>query len=281
MKKTTRLISFAVAASLALTGCSSAVSSSAPATSTPSSSVANKTLTVGASPSPHAEILEQVKEVLLAQGIELVIKEFDDYVLPNTALDSGDLDANFFQHQPYLDDFNTQNGTNIVTLAPVHYEPLGIYAGKTTTLEEIKDGAVIGIPSDNTNGARALQLLEANGIITLKEGAGLNATELDIDENPHNVKIQALEAAQLPISLQDLDFAVINGNYAVGANISESLLTSEAKDSEAARTYSNILCIREGDEDNKELLALRDALLSEEISEFITTSYDGVAVPSF
>lgn len=287
-----KIIAAALAAALALTGCgsaasSSAAASSAPASSAPASSVASAptgdltTIKVGASPSPHAEILEQVKPILAEQGINLKIVEFDDYVLPNTALESGDLDANYFQHQPYLDDFNANNNTHIVTTAQVHFEALGIYAGKTASLDELADGALVGIPSDNTNGARALQLLAAQGLIELDPDAGLSATELDVTKNPKNLKFEALEAAQLPASLPDLDIAVINGNYALGAGVTDKLLACEEKDSEAAQTYANILCVKEGNEDRPELVALKEALLSDTVRDFINETYPGVVVPVF
>lgn len=286
MKHTLKLAAASLALALAFTACGSSASSSAPAASSaasaaPASSGSGVTIKVGASPAPHAEILEQVKPLLAEQGINLEIVEFDDYVLPNTALESGDLDANYFQHQPYLTDFNEKNGTHIASIGAIHFEPLGLYAGKTASLDAIQDGAVIGIPSDNTNGARALQLLAANGLLTLKDGAGLSATELDIKDNPHNIKIKALEAAQLPASLPDLDFAVINGNYAVGANIADKVIATEDKASEAAQTFANILCVREGDENRPELKALLAALQSDTVREYINTTYQGVVVPVF
>lgn len=286
MKHTIKLVAASLALALAFTACGSSASSSAPAASSaassaPASSGTSVTLKVGASPAPHAEILEHVKPLLAEQGINLEIVQFDDYVLPNTALEDGDLDANYFQHQPYLTDFNEKNGTHIVSIGSIHFEPLGLYAGKTASLEAIPDGAVIGIPSDNTNGARALQLLAANGLLTLKDGVGLSATELDIAENPHNIKIKALEAAQLPASLPDLDFAVINGNYAVGAKIADKVIATEDKDSEAAQTFANILCVREGNESRPELKALLAALQSDTVRDYINASYEGVVVPVF
>ena len=283
------LTAAALAAALLLAGCSGTASSSqgssAPqSTSQASSQAASGELTVvkvGASPSPHAEMLEQVKPLLAEQGIDLQIVEFDDYVMPNTALEAGDLDANFFQHQPYLDDFNEKNGTHIVSIADVHFEALGVYSDKVTSLEELSDGAVVGIPSDNTNGARALQLLAAQGLIELDPEAGLSATELDVTKNPKNLKFEALEAAQLPASLPDLDIAVINGNYALGAGITDKLLACEDTSSEAAQTYPNVLCVREGDEERPELVALKEALLSDTVKDFIVEAYPGVVIPLF
>lgn len=284
MKLNIKLGAAFAAATILFTGCTSSASS-APASSAASEAVSSApaatVLKVGASPSPHAEILEQVKPILAQQGIDLQIVEFDDYVLPNTALESGDLDANYFQHQPYLDDFNLNNGTHIVTTAQVHFEALGIYAGKTASLEELPDGALVGIPSDNTNGARALQLLAAQGLIELDPNAGLSATELDITSNPKNLKIQALEAAQLPASLPDLDIAVINGNYALGAQVTDKLLAHEDAQSEGAQLYANILCVKEGNEEVAELVALKEALLSDTVKDYINEAYNGVVVPVF
>lgn len=184
------------------------------------------TIKVGASITPHAEILNAVKDDLAAQGYNLEVVEFTDYVLPNTALEEGDLDANYFQHGPYLDDFNAQNGTHLVAVAAIHYEPFGIYAGKTTSLEELADGATVAIPNDGTNEARALLLLEAQGLIKLNEGVTFTATKLDIAENPKNLDIQEIEAAQLPRSLQDVDLAVING---ICSHQQKQVLPSEGK----------------------------------------------------
>ena len=208
------------------------------------------TIVVGASVTPHAEIIEQVRDLLKAKGFELEIVEFTDYVMPNTALEDGDLDANFFQHKPYLDDFNANNGTHIVSVAAIHYEPFGIYPGKTASLEELADGAQIAIPNDGTNEARALLLLEAQGLIKLKEDAGMTATNIDIVENPKNLDIIEIEAAQLPRSLQDVDLAVINGNYAIqgGLSVGKDAIAAEDKDSLAAETYANIIAVKEGNE---------------------------------
>jgi len=290
--KFSTLTAAALAAALLLAGCSGTASSSQGSSAPQSTSQASSQVSqaasgeltvvkVGASPSPHAEMLEQVKPLLAEQGIDLQIVEFDDYVMPNTALEAGDLDANFFQHQPYLDDFNEKNGTHIVSIADVHFEALGVYSDKVTSLEELSDGAVVGIPSDNTNGARALQLLAAQGLIELDPEAGLSATELDVTKNPKNLKFEALEAAQLPASLPDLDIAVINGNYALGAGITDKLLACEDTSSEAAQTYPNVLCVREGDEERPELVALKEALLSDTVKDFIAEAYPGVVIPLF
>ena len=238
---------------------------------------------VGATPAPHAEILEAVKETLAADGIELEIVEFNDYVIPNTATESGELDANYFQHQPYLTDFNAQNGTHLVSVASVHYEPFGIYGGKTKSLEELADGATIAVPNDGTNEARALMLLQAQGLITLKADAGFTATILDIESNPKNLDIKELEAAQLPRTLQDVDLAVINGNYAIeaGLNAGKDALAVEDANSEAAQTYANILVVKEGNEENEAVQALAKALLSETAKEFMNATYEGAVLPMF
>ncbi|MEY8320467.1 MetQ/NlpA family ABC transporter substrate-binding protein [Lachnospiraceae bacterium 46-61] len=238
------------------------------------------TIKIGASPAPHAEILQQAKDALAAEGINIEILEFSDYILPNTALDSGELDANYFQHEPYLISFNEENGTNLVSMGNVHYEPMCIYAGKTTSLEEIPDGAKVSVPNDPTNEARALLLLEANGLLKINADAGINATKLDILENPHNLEIVEMEAAQLPRTLQDVDFAVINGNYAVasGLNMSDAL-AKEEKDSLGAKTYPNIIAVREGDESRTELQKLVEVLKSDEIKDFISEKYQGAVEP--
>lgn len=233
------------------------------------------TLKVGASPSPHAEILAAAKPVLEKQGITLEIVEFTDYILPNTALEEKDLDANFFQHQPYLDNFNQENKTHLTSLTTVHFEAMGIYAGKCTDLAALPQGAQVGVPSDTTNEARALQLLADKGLITLKEGAGLEATAKDIVENPKDLKIVELEAATLPRSLADLDVAVINGNYALEGGVEDALLESESKESQAAQTFANVLAVREGD-DRQALTALKDALNSPEVKKFIEEKYDTI-----
>ena len=240
------------------------------------------TIKVGASITPHAEILNAVKDDLAAQGYNLEVVEFTDYVLPNTALEEGDLDANYFQHGPYLDDFNAQNGTHLVAVAAIHYEPFGIYAGKTTSLEELADGATVAIPNDGTNEARALLLLEAQGLIKLNEGVTFTATKLDIAENPKNLDIQEIEAAQLPRSLQDVDLAVINGNYAIQAGLKVSdALAVEDKDSIAAETYANVLVVKEGNEETDATKALIAALQSETAREFIDATYEGAVIAKF
>jgi D-methionine transport system substrate-binding protein len=240
------------------------------------------TLVIGASPTPHAEILAQVVDTLAEQGITLTIQEFTDYVLPNTALNDGELQANYFQHQPYLDQFNAENGTNIVPAGSIHYEPLGIYPGKTARLEDLKDGASVAIPNDGSNEARALLLLQDKGFITLKDGAGFEATVKDIAENPKNLKIKEIAAEQLSRSLQDVDIAVINGNYAIdaGLNAATDALAKEEADSVSATTYANIIAVNAGDETKPEIQALVAALQSDAIRQFIEEKYQGAVVPT-
>lgn len=242
-----------------------------------------KKIVVGATPTPHAEILDVAKEVLAEEGYELEIVEFTDYIQPNKMLESKELDANYFQHKPYLDDYNEENKTDLVSIAAIHYEPLGIYPGKTKTLEELKDNAQVAVPNDTTNEARALLLLEAQGLIKLRENAGLKATINDIVENPKNLKIIEIEAAQLARSLPDVDIAVINGNYAIqaGLNVATDALAMEEKDSLAATTYANIVAVRSGDEEREDLKALVKALTSEKVKKFIEEKYQGSVVPVF
>ena len=289
------VLTLSLAAAL-LTGCGSSESSSndsdkaaagqteastavAEATETDGSSD-DKVIKVGACVTPHAEILEQIKDNLADEGWTLEIVEYNDYVLPNTALEDGDLDANYFQHKPYLDDFNAENGTHIVTLAAVHFEPMGVYAGKSSDLSNVPDGATIAVPNDTTNEARALLLLEAQGLIKLKDGVGIEATVLDIEENTHNIEIQELEAAQVAKSIQDVDFAVINGNYAIEAGL-DSAIAVEAADSLAAETYANYVCVKEGEEDSEKAQALKNAILTQEVKDYINNTYSGAVVPVF
>lgn len=208
--------------------------------------------------------------------------EYNDYIIPNTALESGELDANYIQHLPYLEDFNKENGTHIVSVADIHYEPFGIYAGKSDSLENLKEGAVIAVPNDTTNEARALLLLQDQGLIKLKENAGLTATVKDIADNPKNFEIKELEAAQVPKALQDVDVAAINTNYALEANLKLSdALASEGADSLAAKTYANIIAVKEGNENAEKIKALIDTVKSEQVKKFIEDKYDGAVVPIF
>ena len=292
-----KLLSTVLAGALALSlaACGSTASSSAAASSEAASSeavsseaaetndLAGTTIKVAASPVPHAEILGVAKDILAEQGITLEIIEYTDYVQPNMVTESGEVDANYFQHTPYLDSFNEENGTHLVSVGAIHYEPFGLFAGKTATLDELADGAKIAVPNDTTNEARALQLLAAQGIITLKEGAGLTATKNDIAENPHNVDIVEMEAAQLPRTLADVDFAVINGNYAAeaGLNAATDALAVEDASSEAAQTFANILVVKEGNEDDPAIQALLAALQSEQVKNFIDETYSGAVVAIF
>ena len=240
-----------------------------------------KELTVGASPAPHAEILEAAREELAKKGYDLKIVEYTDYVQPNLALDAGDLDANYFQHLPYLEQFNEERGTKLVSAGKIHYEPFGIYAGKTASLDELADGAKVAVPNDATNEARALLLLQDNGIITLKDGAGLTATVNDIAENPHNVKIEELAAESVARVADEVAYVVLNGNYALqaGFSVSKDSLAYEKSDSEAAKTYVNVVVVKEGNEDNEGVKALVDVLKSDEIKNFINEKYDGAVIP--
>ena len=237
------------------------------------------TLTVAASPTPHAVILEQCVPILAEQGIDLVINQYSDYVVPNTAVEDGDEDANYFQHLPYLEDFNETRGTHLVSVAGVHIEPMGIYAGRVESLEDLPDGAVIGIPNDPTNEGRALLLLEAQGLITLDDSSNLSATPNNIVDNPKNLQFEEIEAQTLPSSRPDLDLAVINSNYALGAGLNPTTdaLAIESSDS----PYVNVLVVKEGNEDNAAVQALVEALHSDTIRDFITEEFDGAVVPAF
>lgn len=241
----------------------------------------DKTITVAASPTPHAEILEASKDLLKEKGYTLEIKEFDDYPQQNVVVDEGEFDANYFQHQPYLDNFNEEKGSDLVSAAKIHYEPLGIYPGASEDLENIKDGAKIAVPNDATNEARALLLLEENGIITLKEDAGLNATKKDVEKNPHNIEIVELDAAQIARVVEELDFVILNGNYALdaGFNVQTDAIAKEEADSEAAQTYANIIAVKKENKDSEKIKALVEVLQSEEIGKFITDTYEGAVVP--
>ena len=245
----------------------------------------NVTIRVGASPTPHAEILKVVVDELAKQGITLEIVEYDDYVQPNLAVESGDLDANYFQHTPYLNTFNAENGTHVVSVGAIHYEPFGIFAGKTASIAELPDGAKIAVPNDGSNETRALLLLQQEGIITLKEGidASSNATKYDIVDNPKNVEIVEMEAAQLTNVLGDVDLAVINGNYALGGglNAGTDALAVEDASGIGAQTYANVLCVKEGNENNEAIQALLKALQSDAVKNYISDTYSGAVVAIF
>ena len=242
---------------------------------------AEGTIKIAASPTPHAEILEAAKSILADEGWDLEVTEFEDYVQPNLVVESGDFDANYFQHIPYLESFNEEKGTHLVDAGDIHYEPFGIYPGTKSSLDELEDGDTIAVPNDTTNEARALLLLQDNGVLTLKEGAGLTATVNDIESTAKDIKIQELEAAQVPRVLGEVAFAVINGNYAVeaGLSVADDAIAYEASDSEAAKTYVNIIAVKEGNEDNEGIVALVDALKSDEIKDFINETYNGAVIP--
>lgn len=276
----------AVLGSFALTACggNSATSSSAATSGAAASGSASDgtVITVGASPSPHAEILKAVEDEIKSAGYELKVVEYNDYVQPNVALSEGDLDANYFQHKPYLDNYNQENGTDLVSAVAIHFEPMGIYAGKSSDIKNVPDGAKIAVPSDATNEARALLLLQDQGVLKLKDGAGLEATKNDIAENPHNVEFVEVEAASVPRTLQDADFGVINGNYALSAGLdTTATLASEGADSEAAKTYANIVAVRKGEDQTDKTKALVKALTSDTAKKFIENQYKGSVIPVF
>lgn len=254
---------------LALTGCGS-------------KDTDDKVIKVGATPAPHAEILEVVKDNLEEQGYTLKIVEYNDYILPNKGVTEGELDANYFQHISYLNNYNEENGTDLVSAGVIHYEPFALYAGKTTSVDALKSGAQIAVPNDGTNEGRALKLLEAQGLIKLNPEAGFLATKIDITENPLNLEIVEMEAAQLPRVLADVDMAVINGNYAIDGGLKlADALAIEAGDSEAAQTYANVIAVAKGNENSDKIKALVAALQSDEVKEFIDKTYGGAVVALF
>lgn len=276
----------AVSACISLSACGKKVDTSSAVSESTDGAATTTTLKIGASPAPHAEILEQVKPLLAKEGIVLEIVEFTDYVLPNKALDAGDIDANYFQHKPYLDDFNVKNDTKLVSAAAIHYEPLGLYPGKSASVEALPDGGSIAVPNDTTNEARALLLLQELGLIKLNEGVGLEATPLDItaDGNPKNLSFTEIEAAQLTNALPDVDLAVINGNYALSGGVADAMLTTEEIAGGAARDtakeFANIIAVRAGDETKPEIQKLIAALQSDEIIKFIEEKYTGTVRPA-
>ena len=241
----------------------------------------DKTITVAASETPHSEILEAAKPILEEEGYDLEVTVFDDYVQPNEVVESGDFDANYFQHIPYLNSFNEEKGTHLVNAGGIHYEPFGIYPGTKSSLDDIADGDTIAVPNDTTNEARALLLLQDNGIITLKDGAGLEATVNDIAENPHNIKIEELAAEQVARVAPEVAFVVLNGNYALqaGYSVAQDSLAYETSDSEAAKTYVNVIAVKEGNENNPGIQALVKVLKSDDIKKFINDTYDGAVIP--
>lgn len=239
----------------------------------------NKKVVIGVSPAPHKEIAEKAKEILAKEGIELEIKEFDDYVTPNTSLQEKDIDLNFYQHIPYLDNFNKERGTKIVSLGAVHLEPMGIYSKKYKSLDELKDGDEVIIPNDATNGARALKLLEDNKVIKLKENAGLEATEKDIAENPKNLKFTAVEAATIPRAYEDAAIAVINSNFALEAKLSPKKDAIAIEKSEG-NPFANIIAAREEDKDNETYKKVLEAFQSDEVRKYIEEKFDGEIIPA-
>ncbi|MGW3512191.1 MetQ/NlpA family ABC transporter substrate-binding protein [Streptomyces sp. NPDC000994] len=278
MRNTTKITAAVLAAgalTLGLTACGSESGSG--------KADANAPLTVAATPTPQGEILAYVKDNLAKKaGLKLEVKEFTDYVTPNTAVQQGQVDANYFQHKPYLDDFNKKNGTDIVPVpgGTVHLEPLGVYSKSVKKLGDLKKGATVALPNDTTNEARALKLLEANGVIKLKAGAGYDATPKDVTSNPRNLQFKELEAAQLPRSLGDVDAAVINGNYALEAKLSPA---KDAIAAEAAKgnPYANFLAVKKGNENDPRVKKLAQLLTSPEVKKFIEDKYDGAVVPAF
>jgi len=273
-----------VLAVAALTGCggsdSGEDSGSSGSGADSGSSSDSKVIKVAASATPHAEILEEAKGLLEKEGYQLEVTVFNDYVQPNEVVESSDFDANYFQHIPYLDSFNEEKGTHLVNAGGIHYEPFGIYPGTKKSLDELEDGDTIAVPNDTTNEARALLLLQDNGVITLKEGAGLNATVNDIEENAKNVKIEELEAAQVSRVVDEVAFVVLNGNYALeaGFSVKKDAIAYEESDSEAAKTYVNVIAVKEGNEENEAIQALVKVLKSEDIKKFIDEKYDGAVI---
>jgi len=278
MKKLLTLALTGILATGVLAGCGASKEDSA---ASDSANADLKVIKVAASATPHAEILEEAKAFLEEKGYNLEVTVFDDYVQPNEVVESGDFDANYFQHIPYLESFNEEKGTHLVDAGDIHYEPFGIYPGKKESLDDIEEGDTIAVPNDTTNEARALLLLQDNGIIKLKEGVGLEATKNDIEENPHNVEIIELEAAQIPRVVQDMSYVVLNGNYALQADysVAKDSLAYEKSDSEAAKTYVNLIAVKEGNEDSEAIKALVEVLKSDEIKEYINETYDGAVIP--
>lgn len=243
---------------------------------------ADKTIRVAASPTPHAEILGSISDALAEEGWTLEVVEFEDYVQPNVATTEGDVDANYFQHVPYLEEYNAENGTDLVAVGNVHYEAMGVYKGSKDSFDALADGDKIAVPNDTTNEARALQLLAANGVITLKDGVGLEATKTDIVDNPKNIEVVELEAASIPGALQDVALGVINANYALGADLTtEDAVAYEAQDSEAAETYVNVIVVNKGNEESEKTKALVAAIQTEAVKKFIEDKYNGAVIAKF
>ena len=291
-KRVTAVILTAALTVAALAGCGNTATSEPAAEATESAATTatqeaentsseDKTITVAASATPHAEILDQAKSILTEQGWDLQVTVFDDYVQPNNVVESGDFDANYFQHIPYLNSFNEEHGTHLVNAGGIHYEPFGIYPGTKSSLDDLSSGDVIAVPNDTTNEARALLLLQDNGILTLKDGVGLEATVNDIVENPKDVKIQELAAEQVARVREEVAFVVLNGNYALqaGLSVGKDAIKFETSDSEAAKTYVNVIAVKEGNENSDKIKALVSALKSDEIKKYINDTYDGAVIP--
>ena len=271
----TTALSLVLAATLALTGCGGDNGEK-------EADGENTVIKVGATPAPHAEVLEVIKDDLAEEGYTLEIVEYNDYILPNRGVTEGELDANYYQHISYLENYNEENGTDLVSAGEIHYEPFALYAGKTASLDELAEGAQIAVPNDGTNEGRALKLLEAEGLITLDPEAGFLATKIDIVDNPKGIEIVEMEAAQLPRVLSTMDMAVINGNYAIDAGLSlDDAIAVEANDSEAAKTYANVVVVANGNENSEKIQALVNALKSDKVKQFMEETYGGAVVPLF
>lgn len=271
----TTALSLVLAASLVLTGCGGDNGET-------EADGENTVIKVGATPAPHAEVLEVIKDDLAEEGYTLEIVEYNDYILPNRGVTEGELDANYYQHISYLENYNEENGTDLVSAGEIHYEPFALYAGKTASLDELAEGDQIAVPNDGTNEGRALKLLEAEGLITLDPEAGFLATKIDIVDNPKGIEIVEMEAAQLPRVLSTMDMAVINGNYAIDAGLSlDDAIAVEANDSEAAKTYANVVVVANGNENSEKIQALVNALKSDKVKQFMEETYGGAVVPLF
>lgn len=270
------LTALAALTTFALSGCGSANENAAKQNDT--------TITIAATPTPHAEILNKVvKPILQKEGYKLVVKEFTDYVQPNTATEEGEVDANYYQHLPYLDNFNKEKGTHLISIGGIHFEPFGLYPGKTKTIKALSDGATVAVPNDPTNEARALLLLQDAGLLKLKNPKDVNATVKDITSNPKNLKFKELEAATVPTAIKDVDFAAMNGNYAIqaGFNPIKDPLTSEKVGGIAAKTYENIIVVKKGSEKLAKIKALLKALKTSAVRDYITKTYKGAVLPVF
>lgn len=276
-------IATALVATLAVglfAGCGGNNNSTGSSVAESSASSDDKVITIGASVTPHAVILNHLADQFEKEGYELKVVEFTDYVQPNNALEAGDLDANYFQHQPYLDNFNEENGTDIVSVGANLYIPMAIFSEKLTNLDSIPDGATIAVPNDTTNEARALLLLQENGFIKLKDGVDIKATVMDIEDNPHNLEFVEMDAAQIPRAIKDTDLAIVNGNYALdaGLNLDDALLI-ESSDSTTAQTYANVIAVRAGEENTEKTKVIVKILTSDETKQYIQDSFNGAVLP--